>query len=85
MKLLKNFLREKVGWGLEKAKTPALVKEFEFVDLLTDETIYLSTGKTYTTLSVGSRQFYFDRLTGSLDGAGLRLPDCVSRRVEFPD
>jgi len=78
-------LKKIIGWGLERAKTPALVKEFEFIDPLTDETIYLSTGKTYTTLSVGGRQFYFDRLTGSLDGVGLRLPDCVSRGGEFPD
>ncbi len=79
------LLRKIIGWGLERAKTPALVKEFEFVDPLTDETVYLSTGETYTTLSVGGRQFYFDRLTGSLDGAGLRLSDCVPGRVEFPD
>ena len=83
--MLRNFLKEKAGWGLEKLKAPAFMKEFEYIDPNTDETIFLSTGKTYSVFSIGDRQFYFNRLTGSFDGVGSRVTDCVSGRVEFPD
>jgi hypothetical protein len=73
-----------VGWCLEKSKAPALLKEFEYVDAETDETIYLFTDKRYSVFCVGSRRFYFDRLTGKFDG--ISAPACsVSGRVELRD
>lgn len=67
------------GWVLEKLRSPARVREFEYVDPITNETVYLSTGARYSVLHVGDRQFFFDRLTGRFDGTGtssqLRIPD----------
>jgi len=56
------------GWCLEKTNAPAKLEEFEFVDPVTDQTVYLSTSKTFSILCVGSRRFYFNRLTGKFDG-----------------
>lgn len=81
---VKDAFMNGVGWCLEKSKTPAKLREFEFVDPETDETVYLSTSKRYTVLSVGSRRFYFDRVTGRFDGTSA--PAClVSGGIEFRD
>jgi hypothetical protein len=73
-----------IGWCLEKLKAPAKLKEFEFIDPETDETVYLSTGRRFTVLYIGSRRFYFDRLTGEFDGTSA--PACpISGRLEFRD
>lgn len=80
----KDALLNTGGWCLDKIKAPAVLKEFEFVDPETDETVYLSTSRQFAILSVGSRRFYFDRLTGKFDGTSA--PACsVSGRVEFRD
>lgn len=73
-----------VGRCLEQIKAPARLREFEFVDPETDETIYLFTDKYYSVLSVGSRRFYFDRLTGKYDGTSAPARS-ISGRVEFRD
>jgi hypothetical protein len=73
-----------VGWYLEKSKAPARLKEFEYVDAETDETVYLFTDKRYSVFCVGSRRFYFDRLTGKFDGTSA--PAClISGGIEFRD
>ena len=41
---VKSVVLNRVGWYLEKTGAPAKLKEFEFVDPETNETIYLSTG-----------------------------------------
>ena len=80
----KDSLAEMVGWCLEKTKTPAMLKEFEFVDAETDETVYLFTDSRYSVFCVGSRRFYFDRLTGKFDGTSAPTRS-ISGRVEFRD
>lgn len=76
---LKDYARDGIGWCLEKSKTPAKLKVFEFVDPRSDETIYLYTSKKYSVLCVGDRRFYFDRITGKFDGISspseLRVAD----------
>ena len=80
----KDCIRVMVGWCLEKTQAPAKLKEFEFVDPETDETVYLSTGKRFSVLSIGSRKFYFDRLSGKFDGTSA--PACsIAGRVELRD
>jgi hypothetical protein len=74
-----------VGWCLERFKTPARLKEFEFVDPETNETIYLSTGHRYSVLHVGGKRFFFDRITGAFDGTSTSLQDCVANRLELGD
>lgn len=64
--------------------SPALLREFEFVDPETDETIYLYTSGLYSVLCVGSRRFYFNRVNGKFDGTSAPS-DSVARRVELAD
>jgi hypothetical protein len=72
------------GWCLEKFKAPARLKTFEFVDPVSDETVYLYTSKRYSVLSVGDRRFYFDRVSGKFDGISAPA-SLVSGRVELGD
>jgi hypothetical protein len=73
-----------IGWCLEKVEAPARLNAFEFVDPVSDETIYLSTSKRYSILCVGDRRFYFDRISGRFDGisAPTRL---IPGGIEFRD
>jgi hypothetical protein len=64
---------------------PGKIREFEYVDPVTDETVYLSTGAQYSVLHVGKKQFYFDRLTGRFDGTCTSLEERVSSGVELGD
>jgi hypothetical protein len=74
-----------IGWCLEKTKAPAKLKEFEFVDPETNETIYLSTGHRYSVLHIGDKRFFFDRITGTFDGTSNLLQGCVANRLELGD
>jgi hypothetical protein len=80
----KDFFVEMLGWGLERIHSPARLKTFEFVDPETEETVYLYTSRLYSVLCVGSRRFYFDRITGKYDGTSAP-PDRVTGRVELAD
>jgi hypothetical protein len=64
--------------------SPALLREFEFVDPETDETIYLYTSGLYSVLCVGSRRLYFNRVSGKFDGTSAPS-NRVARRVELAD
>jgi hypothetical protein len=82
---LRDGVRNLISWGLERFRTPARLKPFEFVDPATNETIYVYTDRLYSVLCVGQRRFYFDRITGAYDGTSSELPDPVSGRVELSD
>ena len=82
---LKDSLRNLTGWALEWFRVPARLKPFEFVDPITNETVYVYTDRLYSVLCVGQRRFYFDRVTGAFDGTSLEFPDLVSGRVELSD
>jgi hypothetical protein len=82
---LRDAVRNTAGWSLEKFRTPARLKPFEFVDPITNETVYVYTDRLYSVLCVGQRRFYFDRITGAYDGTSSALPDLVSGRVELAD
>lgn len=76
---VKNWTQDGIGWCLERSKAPAKLELFEFVDPVSDETVYLYTSKRYSVLCVGERRFYFDRITGKFDGVSspsqLRVAD----------
>jgi hypothetical protein len=78
-------VRNFAGWSLEKLRTPARLKPFEFVDPETNETVYVYTDRLYSVLCVGQRRFYFDRITGAFDGTSLELSDLVSGRIKLSD
>jgi hypothetical protein len=81
----KSAVLNGLGWCLEKTGAPAKLKEFEFIDPETNETIYLSTGIRYSVLHVGNKRFFFDRATGVFDGTSTSLQDCVANRLELGD
>jgi hypothetical protein len=63
--------------------SPARLKEFEYVDPISDQTVYLSTGARYSVLHIGSLKLFFDRATGRFDGT-LRSPEeNVADRLEL--
>lgn len=80
----KTAAKNTLGWCLEKRRAPAKLKEFEFVDPATDETVYLYTSKTYSVLCIGERRFYFDRISGKFDGISAPA-SLIAGRVEFSD
>lgn len=73
------------GWILEKLHFPARIKEFEYVDPTTNETVYLSTGTQYSVLHIGDRVFFFNRLTGSFDGAARSFQGHIVDRLQLSD
>jgi hypothetical protein len=72
-----------VGNGLERLHAPARIREFEYVDPVTNEIIYLSTGARYSVLHVGVKRFFFDRVTGQFDGTGELLEQRVADGLEL--
>ena len=57
-----------IGRAMNWVHSPARLKPFEYVDPVTDETIYLYTDKRLSVLCIGERRYYFDRITGRFDG-----------------
>jgi hypothetical protein len=82
---LRDGIRGFIGWSLEWFRAPARLKPFEFVDPITNETVYVYTDRLYSVLCVGQRRFYFDRITGAFDGTSLEFSDLVSGRIELSD
>jgi hypothetical protein len=80
-----GVLRVWLGRALEALGAPARIKEFEYVDQGTNQTVYLSTGTRYSVLHVGDKQFFFERASGRFDGTGASLQLSVADRVEFGD
>lgn len=73
------------GFMLESIHAPARIREFEYVDPSTNETVYISTGARYSVLHVGSKRFFFDRITGRFDGTGTLLQERIVDRLQFLD
>jgi hypothetical protein len=82
---LRAHMRNLAGFLLERFQRPAKIEEFEYIDPVTDETVYLSTGARYSVLHVGNKHFYFERLTGRFDGTCTSLEERVSNGVELGD
>lgn len=78
-------VRGAIGRILEACGSPARIREFEYIDQETNETVYLSTGTRYSVLHVGDKQFFFERLSGRFDGTGTSLQLSVADRLEFSD
>ncbi len=56
---------------LQWCRVPGLIRPFSYRDAETGEAILtLRTSPRYTVLTVSRREFYFDRVTGKLDGTG---------------
>ena len=79
---VKDAALNTIGWAMNRLHSPARLKPFEYVDLDTDETVYLYTDKRLSVLCIGERRYYFDRITGRFDGVSARVMD-VAGRVEL--
>lgn len=79
---LKDIALNGTGWSMNRLHVPARLKPFEYVDPGTDETVYLYTDKRLSVLCIGSRRYYFDRITGRFDGvsASIGLLKCSRNR-----
>lgn len=54
---------------------PGLVKPFRYYDGETGQIISITTSRFYTKLTVGSKEFFFNRESGRYDGFGSMSPD----------
>lgn|ERR1700690_570700 len=82
---VQDWCRQNIGRVLETLHAPAKIREFENVDPITNEIVYLSTGARYSVLHVGSKRFFFDRLTGRFDGTGTLFQERVVDRLQCLD
>lgn len=81
---LKDYVLGIFGAVMDRAQSPARIRPFEYVDPDTDETVYLYTDKRLSVLCVGSRRYYFDRVSGRFDGVSASVVD-VTPRIELAD
>jgi len=65
--------------------SPAKLREFEYVDPISDQTVYLSTGARYSVLHVGNLKLFFDRATGRFDGTCRSLEERVEDGLKLLD
>lgn len=82
---VRSAVRGIAGLALQKLDAPARIREFEYIDSVTNETVYLSTGARYSVLHVGDRQFFFERTTGRFDGTCTSLVERVANGLELCD
>jgi hypothetical protein len=82
---VRSNVRYLLGICLEYFGAPARVREFEYVDPVTNDTVYLATGARYSVLHVGCKAFFFNRVTGQFDGTGELLEERVADRLELLD
>jgi len=81
----KNAVFVLAGRAMNLLHSPARLKEFEYVDPISDQTVYLSTGARYSVLHVGGLKLFFDRATGRFDGTCRSLVEGVADRLELLD
>ncbi len=58
------------GKLLNKIGCPALIRKVEIDDRILGEKIQIRIGCSSSIISIGNRDFYFDRLTGKFTGTG---------------
>jgi hypothetical protein len=70
---------------MDFAHRPARIREFEYVDPISDQTVYVSTGSRYSVLHIGSLKLFFDRATGGFDGTSRSLEERVEDGLKLLD
>lgn len=63
-------LRDVLAAVLERLHAPALIRPFSYDDPTTGQHVELRTSSRYAVLSVNGRDYFFNRESGTLDGAG---------------
>jgi hypothetical protein len=82
---VRNAVLGIVGRTMNLLHSPARLKEFEYVDPVSDQTVYLSTGARYSVLHIGSLKLFFDRATGKFDGTCRSLEERIESGLELFD
>jgi hypothetical protein len=82
---VKNAALTLAGRAMNLLHSPARLREFEYVDPVSDQTVYLSTGARYSVLHIGGLKLFFDRATGRFDGTCQSLVDGVTNGLELLD
>lgn len=82
---VKNAALGIAGRTMNRLHSPARLKEFEYVDPISDQTVYLSTSASYSVLHIGGLKLFFDRATGRFDGTCRSLEESVADRLELLD
>lgn len=75
LSLLRLRLRFALGQIFNLAGIPGLIRDCEYRSDITDAAIRVRAGEMFTVITVNGLDIYFHRLTGTIDGVGLR-PDC---------
>jgi hypothetical protein len=83
--IVRGWFRYTWGSALEFFHAPAKIREFEYIDPSTNETVYLATGARYSVLHVGDKRFFFERTTGKFDGTCTSLQERVADGLELCD
>jgi hypothetical protein len=84
-RIVKGAAQDIIGRTMNLLHSPAKVREFEYVDPISDQTVYLSTGARYSVLHIGRLKLFFDRATGRFDGTCRSLEERVEDRLELFD
>ena len=79
---VKDSALNSIGWAMNLLHSPARLRPFEYVDPITDETVYLYTDKRLSVLCISERRYYFDRITGKFDGVSSSS-DSIAGRIEL--
>ena len=69
----RSEMRSRVGWFLNWLGVPGAIVPMAFHDLVLDEDVSVRVTPLFTIFSVGSRDFYFYRISGGFDGTGSRM------------
>lgn len=81
----KRAAQNLIGRAMDATHRPAKIREFEYVDPISDQAVYLSTGSRYSVLHIGSVKLFFDRATGRFDGTCRSLEERIADRLELLD
>ena len=82
---IKNATLNSIGRAMNLLHSPARLREFEYVDPISDQTVHMSTGARYSVLHIGNLKLFFDRATGRLDGTCRSLEESIADRLELLD
>jgi hypothetical protein len=82
---VKRAVLNLIGRTMDATHRPARIREFEYVDPISDQTVYLSTGSRYSVLHIGNLKLFFDRATGRFDGTCRSLEERVEDGLKLLD
>lgn len=65
--------REAIGRLLRVLRVPGAVADCDIEDAVTGQRVTVCVGASFTRISVDGRDYYFDRITGKLNGTGSAI------------